>query len=145
MRTIRALAIFVSAMAGPATAAPPEPPKQLFILTSSAPETQALALILANRTAAAGANVELLLCDGAGDVALASPPAAAGTSVTPDGTTVRRLLDMLIEKKATVHLCAIYLPNRKLAATALMPGVTPTRPERIAGLMLDPAIRVFAF
>ena len=145
MRMILALALVVCALAGPAIAASPEPPKQLFILSSSAPETQALALILANRTAAAGASVEMLLCDGAGDVALASPPAAAGTIVTPDGTTVRRLLDMLIEKKATIHVCAIYLPNRKLAATALMPGVTPTRPDRIAGLMMDPAIRVFAF
>ncbi len=145
MRLVVGLCLLLSALSWPAAAATPERPKQLIILTSSAPETQALALTLANRTAAAGADIEMLLCDDAGDLALASPPASANTVVTPNGATPRRLLDMLLAKKARIHVCAIYLPNRKLDQKALMPAITPTNPDRIAGLLLDPAIKVIGY
>ena len=113
------------------------PSKMLTILASENTETQAMALVLSNQTAKAGVPVHLLLCGPAGDIALATAPAAATKVVTPKGMTVRTLLEALMAKGATVDVCAIYLPNRKLPQTALLKGVGVAKPPVIAAEMAN--------
>ena len=140
-RTFAAVsAAFLSAalMASPAAAGQ----KMLMLLSAPAAEAQAFNLVLANQIQRSGNPVHLLLCSEAGDMALKVAPAAATAPVTPQGLTVRSLLEGLIKQGATVQVCAIYLPNRKLQPDALMEGVSAAKPQDIAAMMVDPAVKV---
>ena len=119
--------------------------RMLVILTSPEVETQAMALVLSNHTAKLGKKVRLLLCDSAGDIALKNPPEQAKRVVTPKGMTVSSLLSALQQKGGTVDVCAIYLPNRKLAEDALAAGVGVARPPVIADEMADAGTRLAVF
>ncbi|MDP3410516.1 hypothetical protein [Bosea sp. (in: a-proteobacteria)] len=125
-------------MASPAVAGQ----KMLMLLSASAAEAQAFNLVLANQIQASGHGVHMLLCGEAGDMALKAVPEAATKVVTPQGLTVRTLLEGLLKKGGTVQVCAIYLPNRKLQADALMEGVSAARPQDIAAMIVDPAVKV---
>jgi predicted peroxiredoxin len=116
--------------------------KMLMLLSAPAAEAQAFNLVLANQIQRSGNAVHLLLCSEAGDMALKVAPAAATAPVTPQGMTVRSLLEGLIKQGATVQVCAIYLPNRKLQPDALMEGVSAAKPQDIAAMMVDPAVKV---
>ena len=116
--------------------------KMLMLLSAPAAEAQAFNLVLANQIQRSGNAVHLLLCSEAGDMALKAAPAAATASVTLQGMTVRSLLEGLIKQGATVQVCAIYLPNRKLQPDALMEGVSAAKPQDIAAMMVDPAVKV---
>jgi len=125
-------------MASPAVAGQ----KMLMLLSASAAEAQAFNLVLANQLQASGHGVHMLLCGEAGDMALKAVPEAATKAVTPQGMTVRTLLEGLLKKGGTVQVCAIYLPNRKLQADALLEGVSAARPQDIAAMIVDPAVKV---
>ena len=116
--------------------------KMLMLLSASAAEAQAFNLVLANQMQASGNPVHVLLCSDAGDMALKVAPAATTAPITPQGMTVRSLLEGLIKRGATVQVCAIYLPNRKLQADALMDGVSAAKPQDIAAMMVDPAVKI---
>ncbi|MCA3585146.1 MAG: hypothetical protein IOD03_15820 [Methylocystis sp.] len=116
--------------------------KMLMLLSAPAAEAQAFNLVLANQIQRSGNAIHLLLCSEAGDMALKVAPAAATAPVTPQGMTVRSLLEGLIKQGATVQVCAIYLPNRKLQPDALMEGVSAAKPQDIAAMMVDPAVKV---
>ena len=137
-----ALALTIST--GAAKAADPVK-SMLVILTSPETETQAMALVLANQAAKAGTPVNLLLCGPAGDIALRTPPDAAGKVVTPKGMTVLSLLGGLKAKGGKVDVCAIYLPNRKLGAEALAGGIGIAKPPVIAAEMTAPGTRLATF
>ncbi|KPH81580.1 hypothetical protein AE618_07480 [Bosea vaviloviae] len=114
----------------------------LMLLSAPAAEAQAFNLVLANQLQASGHGVHMLLCGEAGDIVLKAVPAAATKPVTPQGMTVRSLLEGLMTKGATVQVCAIYLPNRKLQADALMEGVSVARPQDVATMIADPSVKV---
>ncbi|HAD86577.1 MAG TPA: hypothetical protein DCG48_04370 [Rhodospirillaceae bacterium] len=137
-----ALALTIST--GAAKAADPVK-SMLVILTSPETETQAMALVLANQAAKAGTPVNLLLCGPAGDIALRTPPDAAGKVVTPKGMTVLSLLGALKAKGGKVDVCAIFLPNRKLGAEALAGGIGIAKPPVIAAEMTAPGTRLATF
>ncbi len=138
------VAIALAISTGAAKAADPVK-SMLVILTSPETETQAMALVLANQAAKAGTPVNLLLCGPAGDIALRTPPDAAGKVVTPKGMTVLSLLGGLKAKGGKVDVCAIYLPNRKLGAEALAGGIGIAKPPVIAAEMTAPGTRLATF
>lgn len=125
-------------LAGPAAAAE----KLMMLVTSQNTEAQAMALVLSNQARGLGAEVELLLCGPAGDIALSTAPAAATETVTPTGQSVRSLLEGLLAKGGTANVCAIYLPNRNLQPDALMDGVGVAKPQDIAARLIDVNVRV---
>lgn len=134
-----ATAIAMGLMASPAAATGQ---KLLMLLSSETAEAQAFNLVLANQVQASGNSVHMLLCGAAGDAALKSVPEAATKPMTPQGMTVRSLMEALLTKGGIIEVCAIYLPNRKLQADALMDGVKAARPQDIAAMMVDPAVKV---
>ncbi len=136
------MAVVVS-LTGVASAEPTA--RMLVILTSAETETQAMALVLSNQVAKEGTPVHLMLCGPAGDIALDTPPETATQVVTPKGMTVRSLLEGLMKKGGTVDVCAIYLPNRKLALDALMDGVGSAKPPAIAAEMIAADTRLATF
>ena len=123
--------------------------KALVILTSDSLETQGMAMILANAMQQQGTDLQLLLCDQAGDLAVEgyqsaqpinTPPSNPAGQVTPEG-----IMQMLMSKGAQVDVCAIYLPNRDYGEEVLREGVGIAAPGPIAELMRDPAVPVFNF
>ncbi len=119
--------------------------QMLTILTSERPQTQLMALILTRAGMQAGADVRILLCDAAGDLALAEPPAAATAPLAPRDMSPHGLLAMLAGQGVTVQVCAIYLPNSDHAEDDLMDGVSVATPPEIAAVMLEPDTRLFTF
>ncbi|WP_170293768.1 hypothetical protein [Halomonas alimentaria] len=123
--------------------------KALVILTSDSLETQGMAMILANAMQQQGTDLQLLLCDQAGDLAVEgyqsaqpinTPPSNPAGQVTPEG-----IMQMLMGNGAQVDVCAIYLPNRDYGEEVLREGVGIAAPGPIAELMRDPSVPVFTF
>ncbi|ERS87711.1 hypothetical protein [Halomonas sp. PBN3] len=123
--------------------------KALVILTSDSLETQGMAMILANAMQQQGTDLQLLLCDQAGELAVEgyqsaqpinTPPSNPAGQVTPEG-----IMQMLMGNGAQVDVCAIYLPNRDYGEEVLREGVGIAAPGPIAELMRDPSVPVFTF
>ena len=140
-----ALAALTLALAPLAASAGDAKARMLVIVTSPQTETQAMALVLSNQAAKAGAELHLMLCGPAGEIALKTPPAAAAEVVTPKGMSVLSLLKGLQAKGATVDVCAIFLLNRKLGMDALADGVGVAKPPVIAAEMIDAGTRLATF
>ncbi|MCF4165882.1 DsrE family protein [Zavarzinia compransoris] len=148
MKSLRpgfAAALLVAGAAAFTPLAAAEPATILSIVTSPAPETQAMALVLATASRKAGAEVRILLCDAAGDIALREPPAAATAPLKPRGASPRGLLDGLMAAGVPVEVCALYLPNRDLGPDALAAGVGVARPPAVASTMVDPTVKVISY
>lgn len=121
----------------------------LVILTSDSLQTQGMAMILSNAMQQQGTDLHILLCDAAGDLAVQgyasaeainTPPANPAGQVKPEG-----ILGMLMDKGASVDVCAIYLPNSDHAEADLREGVGVAAPGPMAEMMRDPAIPVYSF
>ncbi len=116
--------------------------KALIILTSPSLQTQGMAMVLGNTMQAQGVRVDVLLCDTAGDLALAETrsPALEPKKVTPE-----QLLGKLMQGGALVNVCALYLPNSNHDQTALRDGIGVATPPAMAKMMVDEDTRVFSF
>ncbi|AMC99811.1 hypothetical protein [Halomonas chromatireducens] len=123
--------------------------RALVILTSDSLQTQAMAMILSNAMQQQGADLSILLCDAAGDLAVEgyasaepvnTPPENPAGQVTPEG-----ILQMLITNGAQVDVCAIYLPNSEHEQADLREGVGVAAPGPMAEMMRDSTIPVFSF
>ena len=143
--------VLAAAAAAPAPAqetrqAPsPETAPVLTVLTREDPQTQLMALILTRASAQQGVPGRVLLCDKAGDLALAEPPEAATRPLAPRNMSPHSLLGTLIEDGVTVQVCAIYLPNSTHSAEDLRREIGVATPPEIAAIMADPRTRFFTF
>ncbi len=111
-------------------------------VTSDSNMSQGMAMVLANQMQEQGAQVEILLCDKAGDLALKS---ASAQVLKPNDVTPVQLLDAAIKKGATATVCALYLPNTGNAASDLRDGIKPAKPADMAAGMLQPERKVIGF
>ena len=136
-----------AAQDAPETQAAQEPAGSqiLTVLTAAEPQTQLMGLILTRFSAQAGADVRVLLCDAAGDLALAEPPESATAPLAPRGMSPHGLLSGLMEAGVTVQVCAIYLPNSDYTEADLMEGVGVATPPEIAAVMVQPNTKLFTF
>lgn len=117
----------------------------LTILTSDDPQTQLMALTLTDAAVQKGAHARILLCSGAGDVALKVPPENAAAPLAPKGMSPHKLLQKLMQTGATVDVCAIYLPNRSFDKTALLDGVGVATPSIVVDYMMQNNVRQLSF
>lgn len=126
------------------SSAGPEQPveKVLFILSSASLQTQGMAMVLGNALSDQGAEVHVLLCDQAGDLALAN---YQGRALKPRDLTPGQMLRRLVKQGGTVNVCALYLPNSQHTQADLMQGVGVATPPEMAAQMRDPQFRVFSF
>lgn len=114
----------------------------LIILSSSSLQTQGMAMVLGNTMQQSGTKVDVLLCDGAGDLALKDHNSP---SLKPRNVTPEQLMMKLQKGGASVYVCALYLPNGGASETDLREGITAAKPPQIAGLMTNKQVRVFSF
>ncbi|MEO0819822.1 MAG: hypothetical protein AAF074_05255 [Pseudomonadota bacterium] len=140
---IAAVALLPLAAAAPAAAE--EPPRLVTVLTASEPQTQLMAMVLSMQSIKQGAQVRVLLCGPADDIALQDAPASATTAQKPKGMSPQGLMRKIIETGAPVEVCAIYLPNKGVGTEALIEGVTAARPPEMAGHLLAENTRLLTF
>ncbi len=131
------------AIAGPVSGADDEVKGLFVVVTSPDPETQMMAMVLANRTFAKGKTVQVLLCGPAGDLALKD---SESPTFKPIDKSPKMLLQNLLKNGAKVQVCAIYLPNREGAETSdLLEGITPAKPDPVADVLMDSGMKLFTF
>lgn len=111
-------------------------------LSSASTMSQGMALVLANQMQQQGAQVNILLCDQAGDLALKE---ASGEQLKPNNVTPAQLLDAAIKSGATANVCALYLPNSGNKPEDLKAGVTPAKPADMGASLLEPNRKVIGF
>jgi predicted peroxiredoxin len=112
------------------------------VLNSESTMTQGMAMVLANQMQAQGAQVDILLCDHAGDLALKG---ASGEAMKPNNLSPAQLLDGALKKGATASVCALYLPNSGKKAEDLKDGIRPAQPAEMGAALLEPNRKVIGF
>jgi predicted peroxiredoxin len=112
------------------------------ILSDASNMTQGMALVLANQMQVQGAQVDILLCDQAGALALKE---AGGEALKPNDVTPAQLLNAAMQKGATASVCALYLPNTGYTQAQLKDGVSVAMPDAMARAMLETQRKVFSF
>lgn len=136
----KALAILALALASGAAMADKQ--AVTVVLNDDSTMTQGMAMVLANQMQEQGAQVDILLCDEAGDLALKN---AGGDALRPNDVTPAQLLDAAMKKGATASVCALYLPNAGHKPEDLKDGITPAKPADMGRALLEPGRKVIGF
>lgn len=137
MKSIMAVTTALALAAGAAHA------EELFVnIHSGNAMAQGAGLVLAGQALEQKASVRVLLCDKAGDIALAG---AELPKLKPRDVTTQQMLQGVIKAGAKVEVCALYLPNTGKQPTDLIPGVTPAKPADVAAHLLKPGVSTLAF
>jgi len=116
---------------------------ELFVnINSGQAMAQGAALVLATQALQQNAQVRVLLCDAAGDIAVRGQTLPA---LKPRNVTTQQLLQGVIQAGAKVEVCALYLPNSGRQASDLIDGVTAARPADVATHIMKPSVRTLSF
>lgn len=117
--------------------------QELFVnIHSGQAMAQGAGLVLAGQALEQKATVRVLLCDKAGDIAVAG---IDQPKLKPRDVSPQQMLQGLIKGGAKVEVCALYLPNSGKQAGDLIPGVTPAKPAEVAAHLLKPGVQTLAF
>jgi sulfur relay (sulfurtransferase) complex TusBCD TusD component (DsrE family) len=117
--------------------------KSLFVnIHSGQAMAQGAGLVLAGQALEQKAEVRVLLCDAAADIAVTGQ---AMPTLKPRNVTPQQMLQGLIKGGAKVEVCALYLPNSGKQASDLIAGVTPAKPADVAAHLLKPGVQTLAF
>lgn len=114
----------------------------LVLVTSPAPMTQAMAMILSREALQRQTPVRMVLCGPGGELALST---YAGPAFQPSGLTAQQMLRGVIQAGARVEVCPIFLANMPGAAAALIEGVVPTTPAEVGAFMDRADVRYLNF
>lgn len=116
---------------------------ELFVsIQSAGAMAQGAGLVLVGQALEQKHSVRVLLCDAAGDVAVAGKELP---TLKPRNVTPQQLLQNVIAAGAKVEVCALYLPNTGRQPGDLIPGVTPAKPAEVATYLMKPGVRTLAF
>jgi len=117
--------------------------EELFVnIHSGSAMAQGAGLVLAGQALEQKAAVRVLLCDAAGDIALAGKEMP---TLKPRNVTPQQMLQGVIKAGAKVEVCALYLPNTGKQASDLIDGVTPAKPAEVEAHLLKPGVHTLAF
>lgn len=134
------LCILALLLASPAYA---QPPAELFLtINSGQPQTQGMALVLANQAAEQKVVVRVLLCSEGGQLAIKSKESV---SLKPRNVTPKDMLSALMKAGAKVEVCALFLPNSDWTPTDLIEGVTIAKPADVANHMMQVQVKAMTF
>jgi|GEM_PF-99918 len=139
----------ILAAAGLSAAAPvarAEQPRQvLALVTSAEPQVQGMAFVLLNQMRQQGAQVEMMLCGSAADLARREPPGGSGTALRPASATPKQMFENLVRAGIRAEVCALYLPNAGIGPDALVEGVRPAQPADMARRLMRTETLVLPF
>lgn len=118
-------------------------PAELFVgINSGNPQSQGVALLLANQAVAQKAQVRILLCSEGGQLALKDRESAA---LKPVNKSPKEILQGLIKAGAKVEVCAIFLPNSDWKATDLIEGVGVAKPADVTAYLLQAHVKTLTY
>lgn len=120
-------------------------PKLVTILTSADAQTQLMSMVLTMQSLQQGAETHILLCGPAADMALKEAPASATAPQKPKGMSPQGLMQKIMASGGKVDVCAIYLPNKGVDASALIDGVGAAKPQPMAAELLEENTRIMSF
>lgn len=145
-RILTALAIVAGTAIGMPAQAEEGQKKLVTILTAPDAQTQLMAMVLTMNAVQQGAEGQILLCGPAGDLALKDAPEQATAPQAPKGMSPQGLMKMIMQKTDTkVEVCAIYLPNKGVDASAMIDGVSAAKPPAMATDILADDTTVMSF
>jgi len=145
-KTLTALALVAGTALGLPAHAGEMNEKLVTVVTSPDAQTQLMAMVLTMQSIEKGAEAQILLCGPAGDMALKDAPESATAPQKPKGMSPQGLMTMIMEKTGTkVEVCAIYLPNKGVEASALIDGITPAAPPAMAEALIADDTTVLSF
>ena len=117
--------------------------QELFVnIHSGNAMAQGAGLVLAGQALEQKAKVRVLLCDAAGDMAVAGKQ---GPKLKPRDVTTQQMLQGVIKGGAKVEVCALYLPNKGRPAKDLIEGVTPANPADVMSHVLKAGVKTLSF
>jgi hypothetical protein len=147
MRRLRTALLAGSLLfAGSAAALADDAERIVTVVTSANPQTQLMAMVLTMQSIRQGASAHILLCGPGGDIALRDAPASATAPQKPKGMSPQGLMTTIMERTGTsVQVCALYLPNKGVPASALVDGVTVAKPPMMAARLVADDTRVLGF
>src|SRR5690606_39896396 len=117
--------------------------EDLFVnIHSGGAMAQGAGLVLAGQALQQKANVRVLLCDAAADIALTGKELP---KLKPNDVTTQQMLQGVIKAGAKVEVCALYLPNTGHKATDLFEGVTTAKPAEEPAHLIKPGVNSLAF
>lgn len=111
-----------------------QPRTLLLIVTTDDPLTQLMSMVLATESRKKEAQVEILLCGKAGDLAVNG---SAEVFLKPKNTSPQMLLKNLIGAGVKVEICPPYLPNANKNTQDLLEGIAVAKPPQVADRLLD--------
>jgi predicted peroxiredoxin len=116
------------------------------VVTSGDAQTQLMSMVLTMQSVQQGAEAQILLCGPAGDMALKEAPASVTAPQEPKGMSPQGLMKMIMDKTGTkVEVCALYLPNKGVDASALLDGVGAAKPPAMAAALMTDDTTVMSF
>ena len=116
------------------------------VVTSPDAQTQLMSMVLTMQSVQQGAKAQILLCGPAADMALKNAPESATAPQKPKDMSPQGLMKMIMDKTDTkVEVCAIYLPNKGVDASALLDGVTAAKPPAMAAALIADDTTVLSF
>ena len=144
-RAVFGLALAAIACLAPAQGNADEPPNLVTVLSAQEAQTQLMAMVLSMQARMQGAEVYILLCGPAGDLALADAPASATAPQPPRNMSPQGLMTKIMEAGGTVEVCAIYLPGLGAGPEVLLEGVGTAKPPEMAARLLADRTRILSF
>ena len=145
-RILTALALVAGTTQGMPAQAEDDQKKLVTVLTAPDAQTQLMAMVLTMNAVQQGAKGQILLCGPAGDLALKDAPAQATAPQKPKGMSPQGLMKMIMQKTDTkVEVCAIYLPNKGVDASAMIDGVGAAKPPAMAADIIADDTTVMSF
>lgn len=114
----------------------------MVIVTTEDSLTQFMSMVLSVESHAKGANVGILLCGKAGDLAIKG---SKEVFFKPKNVSPQMLLNKLIKNGVEVGICPPYLPNNDKTKADLIEGVLVVSPPDIATQILDKDTKILSY
>ncbi|PLY12307.1 hypothetical protein CVO_01700 [Sulfurimonas sp. CVO] len=116
--------------------------KLLLVITTEDSLTQFMAMVLGNQVQAKGADVEILLCGKAGDLAVKG---SKEILLKPKDVSAQMLMKKMMKGGAKVEICPPYLPNAGKTKADLIDGVSVAQPAKVADTILEKDTKILSY
>jgi predicted peroxiredoxin len=116
--------------------------KLLLVITTEDSLTQFMAMVLGNQVQAKGADVEILLCGKAGDLAVKG---SKEILLKPKDVSAQMLMKKMMKGGAKVEICPPYLPNAGKTKADLIDGVSVAQPAKVADKILEKDTKILSY
>ncbi|MCD6258147.1 MAG: DsrE family protein [Helicobacteraceae bacterium] len=116
--------------------------KLLLVVTSEDSLTQFMAMVLGNQSQAKGADVDVLLCGKAADIAIKG---SEEIFLKPNNVSPQMLMKKMMKNGANVEVCPPYFPNAGKTKADLFEGISVAKPPKVADKILAKDTKILSY